>query len=74
MKLSVRKLIGLILLAGGILAIAVGGFGYPPESHAADLGPIQIKVQQEQHVNVPLWAGVTAIAAGAIMLAIRRRH
>ncbi len=73
MKLSVRTLIGLILLAGGILAIAVGGFSYPAESHAADLGPVQVKIQKERHINIPLWAGVAAVAAGAVTLAVRPR-
>ena len=74
MKLSVRTLIGLILLAGGILAIAVGGFSYPPEARRAVLSPVQVEIQEKRGVNIPLWAGVTAIAAGAIVLAVRPRR
>jgi hypothetical protein len=32
------------------------------------LGPIELSVKEKQSVNVPVWAGVAAIAAGAALL------
>ncbi len=68
------RLIGLIVLALGILALAYGGFSYTKKTHEADLGPLQIQVQDKEHVNIPVWAGVAAAAVGAGMLAFGGRR
>ena len=52
------KLAGVVLLALGILAVAYGGFSYTKDTDKVNLGPIHIEVQDREHVNVPLWAGV----------------
>ena len=72
--MSPVRLIGLIILALGILALAYGGFTYTKKTHEADLGPLQIQVQDKEHVNIPVWAGVAASAVGAGMLAFGGRR
>lgn len=63
------KLVGAVLLALGILAVAYGGFSYVKKTDNVDLGPIHIEVQDKERVNVPLWAGVLAAVAGGVLLA-----
>lgn len=63
------KLVGVVLLVLGILAVAYGGFSYVKKTDNVDLGPIQIEVQDKERVNVPLWAGVLAAVAGGVLLA-----
>lgn len=63
------KLLGVVLLALGILALAYGGFSYTKETDKVDLGPIHIEVKDRERVNVPLWAGVAVAIAGGILLA-----
>jgi hypothetical protein len=72
MKLNPRILVGVLLLVGGILGAVYGGFTYTEESHSADLGPVEISVDEERTVNIPLWAGIGAAALGAVVLAIRK--
>ncbi|HSN54357.1 MAG TPA: hypothetical protein VLT32_06775 [Candidatus Sulfomarinibacteraceae bacterium] len=72
MKLNLRILIGVLLLVGGILAAVYGGFTYTEESHSADLGPVELSVEEERTVNIPLWAGIGAAALGAVALAVRK--
>ena len=74
MKINLRIVIGLILVVAGILAITVGGFTYTEDRHAAGIGPVELAVEEEERVNIPLWAGVAAIAAGAVVLAVSRRR
>ena len=63
------KLVGVVLLVLGILAVAYGGFSYVKKTDNVDLGPIHIEVQDKERVNVPLWAGVLAAVAGGVLLA-----
>jgi hypothetical protein len=63
------KLVGVVLLVLGLLAVAYGGFSYVKKTDNVDLGPIHIEVQDKERVNVPLWAGVLAAVAGGVLIA-----
>jgi hypothetical protein len=63
------KLVGVVLLVLGLLAVAYGGFSYVKKTDNVDLGPIHIAVQDKERVNVPLWAGVLAAVAGGVLIA-----
>jgi hypothetical protein len=62
------RLIGAALLVLGILACVYGGFWYTKDETKAEIGPIKVKVEEKERVNVPLWAGVASIVAGALIL------
>jgi multidrug transporter EmrE-like cation transporter len=62
------KLIGVILIVAGVLALMYGGFSFTKETHDIKLGPIELSVKEKESVNVPIWAGVGAIAVGALLL------
>jgi len=66
------KMLAIVLIVAGGLALAYGGFTYTKETHQAKLGPIELSVKDTQTVNVPVWAGVGAIVAGVIMLFVRK--
>jgi hypothetical protein len=63
------QIVGVVLLVLGVLALAYRGFSYTKESHDANLGPIHLSVKEKEHVDLPIWAGVAAVAAGAALLA-----
>jgi hypothetical protein len=56
------------LIVAGVLGLAYGGFSYTKDTHEAKIGPIELSVSERQTVNVPIWAGVGAIVAGAALL------
>jgi len=62
------KLVGVALIVAGVLGLLYGGFSYTRETHDVKLGPIQLSVKEKESVNVPVWAGVAAIAVGAALL------
>ena len=62
------KIIGIILIVAGGLGLLYGGFSFTKETHKASLGPIALSVQEKETVNIPMWASVIAIAAGAVVL------
>ncbi len=64
------KVFALALIVAGVLALAYGGFTYTKTTHKAEVGPIEMSVTDKEHVNVPVWAGFAAVAAGALMLVV----
>lgn len=67
------RMIAIVLLAAGVLALVYGGFSYTKETHEAKLGPLEISVSEKQRVNVPMWAGVVLVIAGASLLLSQRK-
>jgi len=68
------KLIAVILIIAGILALVFGGFSFTKEKHEAHIGSLDLSVKEKEHVNVPLWAGVAAIVVGAGLLLMRPKR
>ncbi|MCL5979607.1 hypothetical protein [Acidithiobacillus sp.] len=64
------KLAAIALIVAGVLGLAYGSFSYTKETHEAKLGPIQLSVKEKQTINIPVWAGVGAIAIGGVLLLV----
>ena len=66
------KIVAIVLIIAGGLALAYGGFSYTKETHKAEIGPLKLTVQEKEQVNVPVWAGLGAIVAGVVLLAMKK--
>jgi len=62
------KMLGIVLIVGGILGLVYGGFTYTKETHEAKIGPLVLSVTDKETVNVPIWVGVGAIVIGGLLL------
>ena len=62
------KMAAVVLIVAGILGLAYGGFSYTKETHEAKVGPIELTVKDKETVNIPVWAGLGAIAIGGVLL------
>jgi len=67
------KIAAILLIVGGVLGLAYGSFTYTKETHDAKLGPIELKVKDRETVNIPVWAGVSAVLAGGLLLLMRTK-
>ena len=67
------KLAAIAMIVGGCLALVYGSFGFTTQTHEASVGPLTMSVQEKKTVNVPVWAGVAAIVAGAGLLVFGKR-
>lgn len=68
------RLLAILLIAAGVLALAYGGFTYTKKTHEAQIGSLELSVQEKETVNVPMWAGVAAVVAGAALLVFGSRR
>ena len=66
------RLLGVVLVVLGVLALAYGGFNYTRRSEKASIGPFNIEVQERERVTIPLWAGLGAAIVGGVLL-VRRK-
>lgn len=66
------RIVALVLIGLGVLALVYGGFTYTKERHDAQLGPLEIEFAEKERVNIPAWAGAAAVLLGSAMLAFGR--
>ena len=67
------KIVAIVLIIRGIWGLVYGSFTYTKETHDVKVGPLEMSVQEKETVNVPVWAGVGAIVAGALLLVVGKQ-
>jgi hypothetical protein len=68
-SMTLTRLLGVVLLGLGLLALAYGGFTYTKDTDKVDIGPIHFEKKDKERVNIPLWAGVGVAIMGGVLLA-----
>jgi hypothetical protein len=66
--MSTARIVAIVLIVAGVAGLVYGGFSFTKESHDVKLGPVEFSVKEKEQVNVPTWAGVAAVAVGALLL------
>jgi len=67
------KIVGIILVVFGVLALAYGGFSYTKRDKVIDLGPVQASVERQHTVPLSPIVGIAAIAGGVALLVVGSR-
>lgn len=70
--MGIFKIVAMVLIIAGVLGLVYGNFSFN-ETHKSQLGPVEVSVKENQTVNVPVWVGVGAIAAGSMLLLLGAR-
>ena len=68
------RIAGVLLLVAGVWILVYHGFNVP-KSHEGKLGPIEVRMNQTEHYDIPPWVGVSCIVAGggALLVSSRRK-
>jgi hypothetical protein len=72
--MAITRILGIVLLVLGILAVIYGGFAYTRETAEIAIGPLEMTVREQEQVNIPLWAGIAAIAGGVALILLPERR
>ena len=67
-------LIGLLLIAIGVVGLIYGGITYTSNKDVVDFGPMRIEVDQKRKIPLSPIAGAAAVAAGVVLLLIGRKR
>ena len=72
--MSGLRIFAIALIVLGVLGLVYRQFSYTRKSHDADLGAVKVSIKEKETVDVPTWAGVAAIGAGAVLLVLGRKR
>ncbi|RPH85375.1 MAG: DUF3185 domain-containing protein [Candidatus Rokuibacteriota bacterium] len=68
------KVIGVILIVLGIIALAYQGITYTTSEKVVDLGPLKVEAKREKTLPLPPLVGAAAVIGGVILLAVSARR
>jgi hypothetical protein len=61
-------IIGIVLIVGGLLALAYQGIRYKTRETVVDIGPIHATAEREKTIPLPPIVGIAAVAGGVALL------
>jgi uncharacterized membrane protein YidH (DUF202 family) len=62
------KLVGILLIVVGVVALALGGFSYTKREKAIDLGPLEVTTEHKKTVPLSPIVGLVAVGAGVVLV------
>ena len=68
--MNAAKITGIILIVIGLAGLFTGGFSFTKYTTAAKIGPLELKVQEKESINIPQWLSLGALAIGGLVLVI----
>ena len=63
-------IVGIILIAIGIIALAYGGFSYTTREKVIDAGPLQVSADREKTVPFPPILGGLCLVGGIVLVLV----
>ena len=61
-------IVGIILIAIGIIALAYGGFTYTKREKVIDAGPLQVSADRQKTVPLPPILGGLCLVGGVVLV------
>ncbi|HEY6453607.1 MAG TPA: hypothetical protein VIX87_13535 [Steroidobacteraceae bacterium] len=62
------RILAVLLIAAGVLGLVYHHFSYTQATQEAKVGSLELSVSKKHTVDVPEWAAVGAVVAGAALL------
>ena len=72
--MTATRIIGLVLVTVGIVALLWGGIFWTRKKTVVDAGPLQVKTQRHEGVAVPPIVGVGCLIAGIALVLMGGRQ
>lgn len=67
------KIVGILLIVVGVLALAFGGISYTRKEKVLDVGPIEATAERHETIPLPPILGGLALAGGVVLLVMGSR-
>ena len=69
-----KKMLGIILIALGVLGLAWGGFTYTTNEKVVDIGPIHATREKTHNIPLPPIAGAVMLIGGVVLLVAGKKE
>jgi uncharacterized membrane protein YidH (DUF202 family) len=66
--MKTNQLLGVVLIALGVVAFAYQGITYTTREKAIDLGPLQVTTERTRRLPLPPIMGAVALVGGIVLL------
>jgi uncharacterized membrane protein SirB2 len=67
------KLLGIIFIVLGVLALAYQGIRYTTQEKLIDIGPLKVTAKEKKTIPLPPIVGGVALVAGIALILVERR-
>jgi uncharacterized membrane protein HdeD (DUF308 family) len=64
------KIVGIILIILGIVALVFGGISYTKREKVIDLGPIEATAEEKKTIPLPPILGAISLVGGIVLLVV----
>ncbi len=71
--MKAKTTVGLLLVVLGVAALAFRTFRYTKKTHSAKIAGLELALKEKETVEVPVWAGAGAVAAGVVLVLLGRK-
>lgn len=71
--MDAKRIVGVLLIVVGVIALVWGGISYTRERTVVDLGPIEARTQERETIPLPPVLGGVALVAGVLLLFVPAR-
>lgn len=72
--MTVTRIIGILLIIAGTAGLMYGDFSFTKKTHEAEVGPLELQIEEKETVAIPPWAGAGAIGVGVILILVGGRR
>jgi drug/metabolite transporter (DMT)-like permease len=72
--MSARRIVGLVLLIVGVVALLWGGVFWTQEDTIIDAGPVEVTAENREGVAIPPVLGILAAIGGIVLLVMPDRR
>jgi len=62
------RILGFVLIAVGVISLAIGGITYTKREKVLDIGPIQATADRQKTIPLPPLLGGLALAGGVVLV------
>jgi hypothetical protein len=68
------KILGVVLIVVGLIALAYQGITYTSNEKVVDLGPVKVEAKREKTIPLPPIVGAAAVVGGVLLILVSRRR
>jgi hypothetical protein len=72
--MNLMTIIGIILIALGVVGLIYGGITYTSSRNVIDMGSVHLQVDQKKQIPLSPIAGAAAVAIGVVLIILGRRR
>ncbi|HEV8141825.1 MAG TPA: DUF3185 domain-containing protein [Methylomirabilota bacterium] len=66
-------IVGIILIALGVIALAYQGITYTTKERVVEIGPLKVDTEKKKTIPLPPVLGGVAVAAGVVLMIVGAR-